>query len=135
MKVNVEQVSTATYYTESGGYLTRTFGEVNAAGYPSMTMVAAAQYIEGAAFDETFWASQPGGGNQKLIDQAIAELDPTKAEDLWHEVQTEWFEKDGHIWWSYFDWIDAANKSVAGLSSGVANPLNNWRLLDGWKTT
>jgi peptide/nickel transport system substrate-binding protein len=134
VKVDVEQVSAATYYSESGGYMTRTAGEVNTAGYPSMTAVASALFLKGAPYDETYWASQPGGGNQQLMDQAIAEQDPQKAEELWHEVQTEWFEKDGHVVWSYLDWIDAAGKDVAGLSAGIASPLNNWRLLDGWKT-
>jgi peptide/nickel transport system substrate-binding protein len=133
--VNVEQTSAETYYTTSGGFLSRPFGQSNGNSWPSMTVTAATLFVEGAAFEESGWSQQPGGGNQALIKKAMGELDPSKAQDLWHEVQTEWFEKDGHIVWCNLDFIDAAGKSVSGLSSGIANPLNNFRLLDGWKAS
>jgi peptide/nickel transport system substrate-binding protein len=135
VKINVETVSPATYFTPAGGFLSRAFGQVNASSWPSMTSVAAGYFLPGAAYEETGWTEQPGGGNQKLLSAAIAETDKNKAQELWHEFQTEVFEKDGHIVWSYFDFIDAASKNVQGLSAGIANPLNNFRLLDGWVTS
>jgi peptide/nickel transport system substrate-binding protein len=135
VKIDVEQVSADTYYTTSGGYLTRPFGEIVGSSWPSLSVVAATYFTPGAAYEESGWSKQPGGGNQALLRQAMAELDPTKAQQLWHEVQTEWFEKDGHLIWSYLDNIDAAGKNVAGLTAGIANPLNNFRLLDGWLTS
>jgi peptide/nickel transport system substrate-binding protein len=135
VKINVEQGSAETYYTESGGYLSRPFGEVNSFAWPSMTVVAATYFVDGAPYEESGWSQQSGGGNQALMSRAMAELDPTKAQDLWHEAQSEWFERDGHLTWSYFDFIDATAKNVQGLTSGVANPLNNFRLRDGWVTS
>jgi peptide/nickel transport system substrate-binding protein len=133
--INVEQVSVSTYYTTSGGYLSRPFGEGNTSTWPSQTGAMAGFFLPGAAYEESGWTQQPGGGNQKLIGQAIGELDPGKAKELWHEVQSELFKKDGHLLWSYFDFVDAAQKSVSGLSAGINNPLNNFRLKDAWKTS
>jgi peptide/nickel transport system substrate-binding protein len=134
VKINVEQESAATYFTEAGGYLSRPFGVVNSNTWPSMSVVAASSFTTTAAYPETGWAQQPGGGNQALLQRAMGELDPTKAQDLWHEVQTEWAEKGGYLVWCFVDNIDAAGKNVAGLTAGIANPLNNFRLLDAWLT-
>jgi peptide/nickel transport system substrate-binding protein len=135
VKVNVEQTSAETYYTEAGGYLSRQFGLTNSIPFPSMSVVAATYFLTGAAYEETGWSLQPGGGNQALMQKAMGELDPPKAQELWHEVQAEWFEKSGYIVWSFLDNVDAASPKVAGLSAGIANPLNNFRLLDGWVTS
>jgi peptide/nickel transport system substrate-binding protein len=135
VKVNVEQLSPAIYFTEAGGYGSRTLGQGNPSSYPSMTTVAAGYFLPGAAYEVSGWTKQPGGGDQKLLSQAIAQQDPTKAKELWHEFQTELFKKDGHLIWAYFDFIDAAQKNVEGLSAGIANPLNNFRVLDAWLTS
>jgi peptide/nickel transport system substrate-binding protein len=135
VKINVEQVSAATYFTEPGGYLTRPFGQVNSNTWPSLSVVAATSFTSNSAYPEIGWAEQPGGGNQALLKQAMGELDPTKAQDLWHEVQAEWAEKGGYLVWGFVDNIDAAGKKVAGLTAGIANPLNNFRLLDAWLTS
>jgi peptide/nickel transport system substrate-binding protein len=133
--VNVDQTSAATYYTEAGGYLTRPFGETNISTLASMTAVTAAFFLPGAAYEETGWSEQPGGGNQALISQAIGESDPGKAAELWHEVQSEWFKQDGRIIWSWPDYVDGANANVAGLSAGAFLPLNDFRFLDAWITS
>jgi peptide/nickel transport system substrate-binding protein len=133
--INVEQTSAATYYTPAGGYLSRPFGQTNYSTMGSLTALCAQTYLPGAAFEETGWSELPGGGNLKLIEAAMAELDSNKAGELWHQVQTEWFKKGGQIWWSYPNYVDAANKNVAGLSAGVFLPLNNFRLQDAWLTS
>jgi peptide/nickel transport system substrate-binding protein len=133
--INVEPVSAATYYTTSGGYLSRPFGQTNFSTLGSLTAVCAAAFLPGCAYEETGWSAQPGGGNQKLIGEAMGELDPRKAAELWRELQLEWVKKDGHVWWSYPNYIDAANKNVSGLSSNAFLPLNNFRFLDAFLNT
>jgi peptide/nickel transport system substrate-binding protein len=133
--INVEQTSAANYFTEAGGYLTQPFRQSYSNTWTSMSVVASTLAVKGAPYPETGWPNQKGGGNQPLIRAAMGELDPHKAQELWHEVQTEWFEKDGLLTWCFVDNIDAAGKNIAGLTSGIANPLNNFRLLDGWVTS
>lgn len=135
VKINVQQESPATYFTEAGGYLSRPFGQVYCNTWQSMSVVAANYYTTGAAYPETGWPDQSGGGNQAMIKKAMGELDPTKAQELWHELQTEWFENDGLLVWCFLNNTDGVAKKVEGLSAGIANPLNNWRLLDGWLTS
>lgn len=133
--INVEPVSAATYYTASGGFLTRSFGETYFGATGSLTALCSMAFLTNSAYPETGWADQPGGGNQKLMGEAMAEQDPRRAGELWREVQTEWFEKDGHVFWSYPNNVDAAAKNVAGLSSGPYLYLRNYRLSNAWFTS
>jgi peptide/nickel transport system substrate-binding protein len=135
VKVNVEQISPSTYFTEAGGYLSNPFRVISGNSWPSMTQVASTYYVTGAPYDETGWTKQPGGGNQALISAASASLDENKAEELWHEFQVETFEKNGMLLWAFLDFVDAASSKVEGLSAGIANPLNNFRLLDAWMSS
>jgi peptide/nickel transport system substrate-binding protein len=133
VKVNVEQESYATYFTEPGGFLSRSFGESNGFSTPSLMVIAASYFLEGAPYEETGWARTAVGGKQQgLLRQAIGELDETKAADLWHQVQTEWHDQSGFLVWSYLDFVDGSSSRIKGLSSGIADPLNTFQLASAW---
>jgi peptide/nickel transport system substrate-binding protein len=132
VQIDVQQTSPNTYFTDSGGYLTRFFGQDASQTYQTLTVAAATYWLKGAAYDETWWSKQADGGNQALLSQAIAELDPTKAAQLWHDVQSQQFTDGGEIVWCFANWLDGVSPKVHGLTAGKASPLNNWRLLDGW---
>jgi peptide/nickel transport system substrate-binding protein len=132
VQIDVQQTSPATYFTDSGGYLTRPFAQDISSTYESLTVAAATYWLKGAAYDETGWATQSDGGNQALLSQAIAELDPAKAAQLWHDIQLDQFNNGGELLWCYTSWLDGVSPKVHGLTAGKAGPMNNWRLLDGW---
>jgi peptide/nickel transport system substrate-binding protein len=134
VKCNVKNIPASTYYTSSAGFLTRPICMDNGTTYQSLTALYQTWYATGAPYNETFWGhQQPGGAEaQKLITQAIAELDPSKAADLWHEVQMQQFNEGGTLAYANVDYIDAVAPKVHGLKATPARNLNNGRLLDGW---
>jgi peptide/nickel transport system substrate-binding protein len=133
VKVNVEQTSASTYFTETGGFLSRSFGESNGFSAQSLMVIAASYFLAGAPYEETGWSRIPVGRKQQsLIHQAIGELEEGKANDLWRQIQNEWYEQDGHIVWSYLNFVDGSSNKIQGLSAGIADPLNTWQLPSAW---
>jgi peptide/nickel transport system substrate-binding protein len=132
MNINVQQVAVATYFTSAGGFLTRSFGNDSGETVQSATIWAAFQLLKGASEPETGWPNQPGGGNQPLLNSAVAELNTTKAASLWDQAWHQQISEGGHIIWGWPDWIDACATHVRGLTAGKGGPMNNFRILDGW---
>jgi peptide/nickel transport system substrate-binding protein len=131
--VNVKNIPAATYYTSAAGFLTRPICMDNGTTYQSLTLLFQTWYSKGAPYNETFWGHQAGGAAaEKLIDKAIAELDPAKAQDLWHEAQTQQYSAGGTLVYATADYIDAVAPNVQGLKTTPAGNLNIGRLLDGW---
>jgi peptide/nickel transport system substrate-binding protein len=131
--VNVKNIPAATYYTSAAGFLTRPICMDNGTTYQSLTLLFQTWYSKGAPYNETFWGHQPGGAAaEKLIDEAIGELNPSKAQDLWHEAQTQQHSAGGTLVYATADYIDAVAPNVQGLKTTPAGNLNLGRLLDGW---
>ncbi len=133
VKVVVNTESAATYFTPAGGFTIRPFGyEVD---QPVGSLLAAyrSEYTIGNPYPDTHWGSQPGGAAaEKLISQAIAATDPSKAAELWRECQLQQFNEGGYLVWGNVPYVDAAANNVRGLSAGAGFSYNNWRLCDGW---
>jgi len=133
VKVVVNTESAATYFTPAGGFTIRPFGyEVD---QPVGSLLAAyrSEYTVGNPYPDTHWGSQPGGAAaEKLISEAIAATDPSKAAELWRECQLQQFNEGGYLVWGNVPYVDAAANNVRGLSAGAGFSYNNWRLQDGW---
>jgi peptide/nickel transport system substrate-binding protein len=133
VKVVVNTQSAATYFTPAGGFLVRPFGyEVD---QPVGSLLAAyrSEYTIGSPYPDTHWGSQPGGAQaEKLISDAVAATDPTRAAQLWRECQLQQFNEGGYLVWGNVPYVDAAANNVRGLSAGAGFSYNNWRLCDGW---
>ena len=133
VKVNVKNIPASTYYTSAAGFLTRPIAMDNGTTYQSLTILYQSWYAAGAPYNETWWGHQPGGANaEKLISQAIGELDPTKAAELWHDVQMQQFDEGGTLAYANADYIDAVAPNVHGLVTTPVRNLNGGRLVDGW---
>jgi peptide/nickel transport system substrate-binding protein len=131
--VVVKPSSAATYFTPAGGFLTRDFGEEVDQPVGSLTSAYLSEYTLGCPYPDTHWGHQPGGAAaQKLISEAIAATDPTKAAELWREAQMQQFNEGGYLVWGNLPYVDAAANNVRGLSTGAGFSYNNWRLCDGW---
>jgi peptide/nickel transport system substrate-binding protein len=132
VKIKLQLLSPSVYYTSAGGYLTRAFGQDDTDTAPSLTEAWRQWYTRSAPYGETHWANQPGGGDQTLIQAAMAATDPARAEQLWYQAQVQQFEQGGSLVWTYPDWIDAASKTVQGMKTSKSGPVNNYRVLDLW---
>jgi peptide/nickel transport system substrate-binding protein len=136
IKVKVQQIPPATFFTTSGGFLERPFTVDNITGTPDLVVTYRAIMAKDAPYNETHWGQQKGAGpaNAKLT-EAIAETNPQRAETLWQEVQQTQFDEGGDLIWGTADWVDLTSHNVAGLKTTAAFNLNNFRLLDGWKVS
>lgn len=133
VKVNVQVVSPSTYYTSSGGFLTRPIGVDTGSPQQSLTVVYLETVARGAPFNESWWGHQPGGAaSWKLIGEAIAATDPARAKQLWAEVQHQIYSGGGYINWVNTDDLAAVASNVHGLQATLAGYMNYARFLDGW---
>ena len=58
---------------------------------------------------------------EKLISQAIAATDASKAAELWRECQLQQFNEGGYLVWGNVPYVDAAASNVRGLSAGAGS--------------
>jgi peptide/nickel transport system substrate-binding protein len=69
-------------------------------------------------FDETGWGHKPA--QMKLINDAMAELDPAKAKEKWHAVQEQQLQEGGYLIPATYDQLDAYSKNIRGLATTSA---------------
>jgi peptide/nickel transport system substrate-binding protein len=123
--VNLQTLQPTVYFTSAGGFLTRAFGQNLTNTYPSLAEAYILTLWSGAPYNDTHWGAGPGQSNG-LFFEALSELDPGRAGDLWHEVQEAQFTQGGYIVWGNSDYIDAVAPNVRGLRTTAAYPLNNY---------
>jgi ABC-type transport system substrate-binding protein len=137
--VAVRNVPVSTYFAAAGGAYTRYAGTNFWQPAPSLLVMYLAALTQNAPYRDTWWGHQAGGNGvpsgsdaQKLIDQAIAEVNPSKAADLWHECQQQQRDYGGYVIWGNQPYIDAAANNVRGLKAGANFNYDNFRFQDGW---
>ena len=82
-----------------------------------------------APYNETHWSSD--SWNQ-LLTQAIGELDETKAQDLWNQVQEIQYNEGGYLQWTNADWVDGLSNQVKGLAPHPAGAMGDFLFLNAW---
>jgi peptide/nickel transport system substrate-binding protein len=126
--VNVKNLDPANYYTDSGGWLTRVFGQnKNGISFPSLTSAYLTQLWSKAPYNDGHWGSQPGQEDKLLFD-AIAALEPADAQEKWNEVQRLHFDEGPYILWANANFVDLLSDRVRGVETTPAGPLNNYDL-------
>jgi len=126
VNVKVQKLESSVYYTDAGGWMTRTFGEnLNGMAYPSLTSAYLSQLWTDAPYNDGHWGSRPGQGDRPLFD-AIGALEEARAQELWNEVQQKQFEEGPYLIWGNADFVDMVAPDVTGLRPSAAGPLNNY---------
>lgn len=131
--IDIKQIPSSSYYTPGGGYGVRQFGtDFGGNAVPSLT-AAAFVLLPESNENLSHWGSQPGGpANVKLIREAMAALDPAKAEELWRAVQEQQFEEGGYLIWGNAKNVDAVANDVHGLETTTAVNLYQSKLGNAW---
>lgn len=133
VKISVQVASPNTYYTSAGGFLTRPIGLDYGAPFQSLTETYRTFFTSQAPFNETWWGKQKGGAaKEKLLSEAVAAVDPKKAEDLWHEVQVQQYNEGGVLCWANSDDLVGVGPKVRGVTLGREGYMNNFRLAGAW---
>jgi peptide/nickel transport system substrate-binding protein len=131
VQISVQQSSPSVYFSSAGGFLTRAFAQDNAFASPSLTFAYGEFLSAKAPYNDTQWAVDNPAA-QKLITDAAAAVDPSKAQELWTAVQAQQFNEGGVIGWGNSYYIDATGTDVKGLVTTPSGYLNNFNFTGGW---
>jgi peptide/nickel transport system substrate-binding protein len=110
-------------------YLPAPFANAYTLPLPSLDAMYRGIMSSNAVYPETGWGTPE---RDAAVAEASRTTDPAKAEQLWHDIQTEWFNGGPYIVWGYADNLDAVGSNVRGLQVTPAGNLNNYRFQDGW---
>jgi peptide/nickel transport system substrate-binding protein len=136
VNVTVKKIDPTTYFTSAAGFLTRPIAQDGGWSYASLTAAYTDWFLPTSYLNETHWGEQPGGEAAiKLINEAMAAVDPARAEQLWAEVQKQQYDEGGSLVWANRDYVDAVADKVQGLKTTPVYNLNGCRLQDGWIAT
>ncbi|MGN6379630.1 MAG: ABC transporter substrate-binding protein [Gaiellales bacterium] len=126
--MNLKQVPADSYYNPSLLYLKMPFAETQ---WPinSLKFFYLQALATDAPYNETHWKSASWNN---LLTQAIGELDQSKAQSLWNQVQSIQYNQGGYLNWTNADWVDGLSTKVKGLKPSAAGALGNYRFLDAW---
>ena len=78
-----------------------------------------------APYNETHWHVPSWNA---LLSKAIGELDQTKAQSYWDQVQQIQYQQGGYLVWTNADYVDAASTKVKGLKPAGTGILGNHTL-------
>jgi peptide/nickel transport system substrate-binding protein len=134
IKINIRVGNPGTYWTPAQGAYVRPASVQVTQPCAALTVQYLGNIVLGCPYADTHWGAQKSGGAaaNQLIHKAMGELNPTKASELWHEVQVEQVDQGGYLVWGNLPYIDLASKSVRGLKASDGFNFNNWRFCDGW---
>ena len=115
LKVQIAQLPASTYFTpaSSPGYLSnqRHFSMNYWQAQPALTTLYVEALYSQAVYNETGWATS-NPAQDKLVTEAMAELDPAKAADKWHAVQQQQVMEGGYIVPANVNFVDAYAPNV-----------------------
>jgi len=129
----VKQVPLAVMYNTAQGYMddSRPVSMTFWNNMPSsMSSFFLSAYTPDAVYPETGWGSKPS--QVKLIDEALAEMDTTKAEEKWHAAQEQQIKEGGYIVPANPNYLDAYSPAVRGLETTSAGPCANYAFRKAW---
>jgi peptide/nickel transport system substrate-binding protein len=124
--VNLKQEPANAYYNPSLLYLKMAFAETQ---WPMLSLkyFYLQSLASDAPYNETHFTSAAFGN---VLQRAIGELDKTKAQSLWNQVQQIQYDTGGYLQWVNADWVDAVSKKVVGLKPHAAGALGNYLFQD-----
>jgi peptide/nickel transport system substrate-binding protein len=109
IKVNRQQPSQ--YFNPSIFYLKESFAQDAWPG-PSLVNNYSQQYLSNSVYNESHYRST---SFNELFYKAQAETNPSKAQNLWNQVQQIQWQQGGDIVWAYWRSTDAASPKVRGF--------------------
>jgi peptide/nickel transport system substrate-binding protein len=126
--INLKTEPANSYYNPSLLYLKMAFAETQ---WPMLSLkyFYLQSLSSNAPYNETHFKSASFGN---VLQKAIGELDKTKAQDYWNQVQQIQYDQGGYLQWVNADWVDAVSKKVAGLKPHAAGALGNYLFQDAW---
>jgi peptide/nickel transport system substrate-binding protein len=124
----------ATYFTSaSPGYLSdqRNFFSTYWNNFaPALGWFYENALSPGGQFNETGWGHK--AAQNTLINDAIGEVDPARAEAKWRAVQEQQIQEGGYLIPAWFNYVDGYAPNVRGVASNSAGPCANYDFHAAW---
>jgi peptide/nickel transport system substrate-binding protein len=131
VKINLKQEPASSYYNPSILYLKMAFAQTQWA-VPSIKFFYLQSLAANAPYNETHWHST---SFNNLLFKAIGELDKTKAQQYWNQIQQIQWTQGGYLLWTNADWVDGLSTKVRGLAPSAASALGNYLFRNVWLAT
>jgi peptide/nickel transport system substrate-binding protein len=124
--VTLNNIPAADFY--GSGYLKYGFGQTqwNADTLPQWMEQAV---VKGAPYNETHWDVP---SFNKMFNDARAELDATKRQTLYDDLQSILWNEGGYLVWGFVPFIDGLAQNVRGASPNPAQDLSNYMFREYW---
>jgi len=126
--INLKQVPANSYYNPSLLYLKMAFAETQWA-ITGMKFFYLQALAKDAPYNETHWKDP---SFDALLSKAIGELDKTKAQDYWNQIQQIQYSQGGYIDWVAADWVDGLSTKLKGITPSGAGALGNMNFMDAY---
>ena len=126
--INLRTEPANSYYNPSLLYLKMAFAETQ---WPMLSLkyFYLQSLSSNAPYNETHFKSAAFGN---VLQKAIGELDHTKAQDYWNQVQQIQYDQGGYLQWTNADWVDGLSTKVKGLAPHPAGVLGNYLFMNAW---
>jgi peptide/nickel transport system substrate-binding protein len=128
VKVQLQQVPPDSYFNPSLQYLKLLFGQSQWPVF-SLKFFYLQALAKNAPYNETHW-NDPSWNS--LLFKAIGELDKSKAQSYWDQVQKIQYEQGGYMCWTNADYVDGVSKKVQGLKPNPGGILGNHNFKTVW---
>ncbi|HWI74890.1 MAG TPA: ABC transporter substrate-binding protein [Baekduia sp.] len=138
VKIKVSRVSPSLYYTAqgpAGGYMSYPFfAEFPGGGssVPSLTSVYLTNIWTKGGSNETHFGNAQ---TDKLLLDAIGELDQSKAQEKWNAIQKAQYDGGGSVTYGAAEYVDGYTRRVRGVETNRAGWVNNFNVSKAWITT
>jgi peptide/nickel transport system substrate-binding protein len=126
--VQLQQVPPDSYFNPSLQYLKLLFGQSQWPVF-SLKFFYLQALAKNAPYNETHW-NDPAWNT--LLFKAIGELDQSKAQSYWNQVQQTQYEQGGYMCWTNADYVDGVSKKVQGLKPNPGGILGNHNFRTVW---
>jgi peptide/nickel transport system substrate-binding protein len=126
--VQLQQVPPDSYFNPSLQYLKLLFGQSQWPVF-SLKFFYLQALAKNAPYNETHW-NDPAWNT--LLFKAIGELDQSKAQSYWNQVQQIQYEQGGYMCWTNADYVDGVSKKVQGLKPNPGGILGNHNFRTVW---
>ncbi|HWI70961.1 MAG TPA: ABC transporter substrate-binding protein, partial [Baekduia sp.] len=135
VKVKVVKVNPSVYYTTqgpAGGYLSYPIdiGDPGVgSSIPSLTSIHLTNVLSKGPYNEQHFGDAQ---TDKLLLDAIGELDEGKAQDKWNAIQEVEYKRGGMIVFGAKDSVDGYATRVRGVQTTPGGPVNNYDVTKAW---
>ena len=128
VKVALQQIPPDSYFNPSLQYLKLAFGQSQWPVF-SLKFFYLQALAANAPYNETHWHNPAWN---TLLFKAIGELDQSKAQSAWNQVQQIQYEQGGYMCWTNADYVDGVSKKVQALKPNPGGILGNHDFRTVW---